>query len=326
MLATASNLEMGEGMNRRGIKAIGVSVGFAVLYLGLAGCINLSGDLTINADASFSGKERYEISRQIAVLAGITSLDSLKAQASSPSSTKSSSECPNVGYSETASSFVVECTFSSTPLTTGDLTAIKQGDGILFKYEQSSDSMSSTSGADSGIPGLGDGNLGSTNLTINFPGDIQVVGGANANKATKVDADTITIQATATEKLDIQVTSAIRKVSVASKVKSIGLILGIVLAGLLVVAAFIVGVIALVRKRRNPSTPSETSIDSTDTARESGQDASDLAGDSAPGVDAQGSSMVTPEPAATAGPPSGWYPDPEGDGQRYWDGTGWATK
>lgn len=28
--------------------------------------------------------------------------------------------------------------------------------------------------------------------------------------------------------------------------------------------------------------------------------------------------------AGTTAPPPGWYPAPSGDGQRYWDGTGWT--
>jgi hypothetical protein len=30
------------------------------------------------------------------------------------------------------------------------------------------------------------------------------------------------------------------------------------------------------------------------------------------------------EPAATASPAPGWYPDPNGQGQRYWDGNAWS--
>ena len=30
-------------------------------------------------------------------------------------------------------------------------------------------------------------------------------------------------------------------------------------------------------------------------------------------------------PASSPGPPAGWYPDPAGAGQRYWDGNSWTT-
>jgi hypothetical protein len=30
------------------------------------------------------------------------------------------------------------------------------------------------------------------------------------------------------------------------------------------------------------------------------------------------------QPAAVGPPPPGWYPDPSGPGQRYWDGAGWT--
>jgi Protein of unknown function (DUF2510) len=32
----------------------------------------------------------------------------------------------------------------------------------------------------------------------------------------------------------------------------------------------------------------------------------------------------TAHPPAAVGPPPGWYPDPSGPGQRYWDGAGWT--
>lgn len=32
-----------------------------------------------------------------------------------------------------------------------------------------------------------------------------------------------------------------------------------------------------------------------------------------------------PNPLVTAGPPPGWYRDPSGPGQRYWDGASWTS-
>lgn len=34
----------------------------------------------------------------------------------------------------------------------------------------------------------------------------------------------------------------------------------------------------------------------------------------------------TPETAPTAQPPAGWYPSPDGVGQRWWDGTTWSSQ
>ncbi|HRA75040.1 MAG TPA: superinfection immunity protein [Propionicimonas sp.] len=33
---------------------------------------------------------------------------------------------------------------------------------------------------------------------------------------------------------------------------------------------------------------------------------------------------VLPPAPAPSGPPAGWYTDPVGDGNRYWDGTAWS--
>lgn len=35
--------------------------------------------------------------------------------------------------------------------------------------------------------------------------------------------------------------------------------------------------------------------------------------------------VVAHQPPANGGPPAGWYPSPNGDGQRYWDGVAWTN-
>jgi hypothetical protein len=34
--------------------------------------------------------------------------------------------------------------------------------------------------------------------------------------------------------------------------------------------------------------------------------------------------QAAPPPPPIAGPPAGWYTDPAGSGERYWDGRGWS--
>jgi hypothetical protein len=320
---------------RRSALASIAVVGLAFL---LSGCINLTADLSIDSQARISGTERIEISKQAASLLGITSLDALKSGAGQglQGSSTSADDCPAITYGETDTAFTIVCTFKDSTLTSGDITASRVGDSIQFAFKQSGSSTTSGSGSSgsdatptptttsSADDLLSGGNVGVLDVTVRFPGEITSIAGTDAAKAVQVEDDTVQIKGTATESIDVTVTSAIGTdllpvLTGDDASLPLWLLIGVGLLVLLVLGGI---VFALLRARARPATAAPDAAGAADEPTPPGE--GDLAAPVGP-VAQQDTTPFEPQPPAAPTAPPGWYPNPQtGEGLRYWDGDAWS--
>lgn len=306
--------------HRRMAAAVVAVIGLAFV---LSGCINRTAELSINSDGTFSGTERIEISKQAASLLGITSLDALKSGAASglQGTADPADECPDISYGETDTAYTIVCKFDSTQRTSGDVTAQRSGETISFAFTQ--DGSGTNTPDTSGMP---TGEVGVLDFTISFPGSVQTITGTSASKVTRIDDNTVQIKGTATEQIDVAVTSSIDSgisLNLAGDESSglpalIFIVIGVVV---LIVLGLVIALLLRARGKSAPvgaaAYPGPAMAGATDPSAMSPHQAfmpTEQASASAHGV----------APAA----PAGWYPDPEGAPgapQRYWDGSAWAA-
>jgi hypothetical protein len=215
--------------------------------LTLTGCLSITSDLTINADATGSGTFTLGLQKQAASLMGMSDLKSFSSgitqqdMAKSESNLLASGDCK---ASETSTEFVYTCTFKDAAFTKEDelWTIKKVGNEIVFSMKNAG-----SSGADAGQMAdlLGGSSLGDITVNVTFPGPIQQVSGTGA---TKTSDTTATVKGAMTDQFDVSITSA------ASSRPPIGLIIGAAVALLLLLAIIVVLVLFLVRRGKKSST------------------------------------------------------------------------
>jgi hypothetical protein len=217
-------------------RTFGIATGGAAALLALTGCLSISADMSINADATGSGTFAINLQKQAAKLMGMTDLESFKSGLNQDTTPGAGDMIQNAKCepSETAEDFVLTCTYSNAEFTKPDQlwTIKKANDQIVFQMKNAP-----SAGADAGqlTDLLGGGSLGDVTVNVTFPGPIQSLTGAGA---TKTSDTTATVKGSMTDSYDVTITSA------TSSGPPIGMIIGIVV-GLLLLAAIVVGLILL---------------------------------------------------------------------------------
>jgi hypothetical protein len=221
-------------------RTFGIAAGGAAALLALTGCLSISADMSINADATGSGTFAINLQKQAGKLMGMTDLESFKSGLNQDTTPGAGDMIQNAKCepSETAEDFVLTCTYSNAEFTKPDQlwTIKKANDQILFQMKNAP-----SAGADAGqlTDLLGGGSLGDVTVNVTFPGPIQSVTGAGA---TKTSDTTATVKGSMTDSYDVTITSA------TSSGPPIGMIIGIVI-GLLLLAAIVVGLILFLVSR-----------------------------------------------------------------------------
>lgn len=221
------------------MKRLFAAVAVAVLALSLSGCMNLRGDLKVGRDAKVSGTLTGEISKQVAGIVGITSLDALKSQG-----TSQTSQFGKVTYSETDTAYVMKVSMRGATMNDPDgFMVTRSGDGIAFKLRFSGTTTSDTGATDD--LGLGNMQLGRVAMTIRFPGDVSSVSG---HGATKTDDRTVKVDSPLTA-------NSSSSWSATSRIAPPNYLLPVVAS--LVGLALLGGALVLLRNRRRREEPAE---------------------------------------------------------------------
>jgi outer membrane murein-binding lipoprotein Lpp len=203
----------------------------AVAALTLASCMSVRGELTLDRQARASGQMTVELTKQVAALAGITSVDAMRSQVGTPRLGS------NVQVIETDTAYRMTGDLDHQALNdpTG-LSAVvdsgsSQGAGtgqVVFSMTLGDQSTQTTEDASL----FGDMTVGNLDLTVHFPGRVQTIDGPGAQQ---VDDHTVRIKTpltTATMNSTWRVTSAIDP----AKPTNTRLLVGVaILAGLLVI-------------------------------------------------------------------------------------------
>src|SRR6266487_3689428 len=214
----------------------------AVGALALSGCMSLRGELTLDRQARASGEMVIEITKQVAGLAGITSVEALRSQFEQ-------SQFPhgNLKVTETDQAYRATAKVSHQPLDDpSGFSASVTGGQVAFSLSMGDQTTPATTDEF----GLGDTQLGNIDLTVHFPGRIVSSSGPGL---TQVDDHTIRIKAPLTANLNgsWQATSAIDPASSSRQV--------LLIAVAAVVVAVALGSWWLLRRRRQtPDMPDES--------------------------------------------------------------------
>ncbi len=175
--------------------------GFALVTL--SGCINVTYSLSVNPDATLSGKVQLAVAKQAASILGITDANDLNekmksGQLSSETPTNVVNDCT---ASEDATNLILDCTFENAKAS--DLndawTMTVDGDTATFHAVLGD----STSAEAAGLPGI---DAGGYDLTLTYPGPITSVTG---DRAVQSGPNTVTVKGSLDQPLDLTVVGSL---------------------------------------------------------------------------------------------------------------------
>lgn len=224
--------ERNQPLKRSKSIAAGVVV---LLAFVLSSCISLDADISLNGDALATGTMKIEMSKQIALLGGITSKEAFEEQIAS-SNGVALPEGQSVTVSENDTSYIMSVKLENSPLTDDGLKAEKLADGTVkftFKNE----------GTDSSLSGLGD-DTGKIELTVKFPGSVT----DSSPEFVQVDDQTLKLEASFGDPLDVYAVSTVDE-SGSSSTPVVPIVLGLV-----ILSAIAIGLVRQ-RKAKSPLPP-----------------------------------------------------------------------
>ena len=156
----------------------------------LSGCFNISADISLNAKAKASGNFTIDVPKQVAVMMGITSAESLERTLLESEDLKFP-RGNSVDVKETDTSYVMTVKMINAPLTEDEMKAEVLPDGRI-KFTFGNKGSIDTSGMDLGIT------MGSISVRVVFPGDLVEV----SPEFTKVNGKTITLKVALDENVE----------------------------------------------------------------------------------------------------------------------------
>ena len=156
----------------------------------LSGCLNISADISLNAKAEASGSFTIDVPKQVAVMMGIMSAESLESTLLESEDLKFP-RGNSVDVKETDTSYVMTVKMINAPLTEDEMRAEVLPDGRI-KFTFGNKGSIDTSGMDLGIT------MGSISVKVVFPGDLVEV----SPEFTKVNGKTITLKVALDENVE----------------------------------------------------------------------------------------------------------------------------
>ena len=187
----------------------------AALVVGLSGCVSLEADLKLNGNAEASGEMRMSLSKEVASFAGVTDLGVFKSQVQQ----QGESELPygaSVTYEETDVAYVVVAEFDEAVLAdSAGFSAEVVNDTVQFRFVNGDGESSQE---------FGSAGMGTIDLTVEFPGEITSVTGAE-----QVDDRAIAYSGSAGAIGEIVATSKIESASSLASVAAVAFVVALVL-------------------------------------------------------------------------------------------------
>lgn len=234
----------------------GLALGLGVAAASLSGCFSVTANVSVNPDATATGQISLELAKQAASMLGIMTADDLlkgitEGELADGGDVFSSGQCTPQEKDE---SLAISCTFDNQPFTDPDglWTISRQADLITVHILNA---QQATEGADSstdlGLP------LGRYEVVVDLPGEVQSVTGAYASQ---VDGDTVRVDASMNDEVDVTITSAAGG----------GLLtrLPIVVATAALLAGMIVVILMVARRRKSQATAKPAAVDEPETTHD----------------------------------------------------------
>jgi hypothetical protein len=191
-------------MTSKSKRVLKVAALAASLFL-LTSCISLTGNLSINQAGLVDGKITYSIDKQVASLAGITSLSQLNSQVSGSSDAQGlDASCKEFKTKEESTAYVFECLFDNSTLKNGDVQVVVENEKIVFTYRSNiKESVEEAQESDSST-----WELGKTEIRIKFPGPIENIQENKTGLVKKISNSEAVISGSGSEEFDIKIVSS----------------------------------------------------------------------------------------------------------------------
>jgi hypothetical protein len=166
----------------------------------LTGCTDLDAQLKISLSGRVTGKITYTIDKNLLAASGISSLEQLKIKLNEPGDVDFAKGCPNQTLSENQNSYVVLCEVNNQDYNNDkNFGVFRDNELITFIFKQNIDN---TSGNDNNLI-----ELGKINIELQFSNPIEQVSENRQGLVTRRSINEVKISGTASEKMDVRITS-----------------------------------------------------------------------------------------------------------------------
>ena len=166
----------------------------------LTGCFDLDAQLKISPSGKVTGKITYTLDKTLMASAGYTSLEQVKTKINEPGEVGFAKGCPNQTLSENQSSYVVLCEVNNQDYNDDkNFGVFRDNNLITFIFKQNSDNSNES-----------DNNLielGKVNIELQFSNPIEQVSENRQGLVTRRSISEVKISGTASEKMDVRITS-----------------------------------------------------------------------------------------------------------------------
>ena len=221
----------------------------------LSGCINITYNLSVNSDATLSGKVQLAVSKQAATLLGITNADDLNqklqsGQLSDQTPTKAAQDCTT---SEDDTNFILNCTLSNAKASDLNDAWTMTVNGDTATFHATMGDTASAGGTSTSIPGV---DTGGYVLTLTYPGPISSVTG---DRAVQSGPNTVTVKGSLNQPLDMTVVGSLSSSDSSSSSK---VLLFLILGGVALLALIVVSLLVL-RRSMKPKPAEQPALDGT---------------------------------------------------------------
>lgn len=171
----------------------------SVVALVATGCLRYEGDIAVGSQGRVTGTLALAIEKSTAGFFGVTSLDELKGSAQE---NEDNSFCAQdaVQYSQTATEFVISCSFSDVTTTDGDdVFVTREGDQVILRFRYNQDAEPPTDPMQE---------YGSLRIGIAMPGVITGITGQGESGVERTSESTVTITGKASSIYDLTITAS----------------------------------------------------------------------------------------------------------------------
>jgi hypothetical protein len=166
----------------------------------LTSCTDLDAQLKISPSGKVTGKITYTLDKNLMAVAGYTSLEQVKTKLDEPGEVDFAKGCPNQTLSENQNSYVVLCEFNNQDYNDDkNFGVFRDNDFITFIFKQNNDN---TSESNNNLI-----ELGKVNIELQFSNPIEQVSENRQGLVTRRSISEVKISGTASEKMDVRITS-----------------------------------------------------------------------------------------------------------------------
>jgi len=167
------------------------------LLLILTSCVDLKGKVAVSSSARMTGELNYSIDKSLASGTGVNSFADFKKQAEENPGDLNRS-CSSLTYSEDATNYKMNCIFTNSMVSQGDLQARTEGSQVILTFKVNSDAERDSSKRT---------DFGTIDLEVTFSDPVIQVSENKSGLVRKLNDKSYKIYGYATEPMDIKIVS-----------------------------------------------------------------------------------------------------------------------